>query len=52
VFLVNLLATLNFANFFKIKKNVWKIKNVTKIEKTFFYIYGKRRSSPGQQTYP
>jgi len=52
VLLVNLLAALNFANVFKIKKNVWKIKNVTKIEKTFFYIYGKRRSSPGQQTYP
>ena len=45
VFLVNLLAALNFANvFFKNKKNVWKIKNVknvTKIKKnlkTFIHL--------------
>ena len=50
VLLVNLLAALNFANvFLKIKKNLWKIKNVktlqnvTKIKKNvknIFYIYG------------
>ena len=34
VLLVNLLATLNFANvFFKNKKNVWKIKKTFKIVK-------------------
>jgi len=39
VLLVNLLAFVNFANVFRNKKNVWKIKNVkkrknaTKIEK-------------------
>jgi len=30
VLLANLLAALNFANFFLNKKNVWKIKNVKK----------------------
>jgi len=47
VFLVNLLAALNFANVFLKMKNVWKIKNaknlknVTKIKnvKKRFYIY-------------
>jgi len=39
VLVVNLLATLNFANVFLNKENVWKIKNMTKIKKTFFYIY-------------
>ena len=50
MFLVNLLAALNFANVFfsKIKKNVWKMKNVknaknvTKIKKRKkrIYVYG------------
>jgi len=44
VLLVNLLATLNFANvFLKVKKRLKNVKNVTKIKnvkKRFFYIYG------------
>ena len=54
VLLVNLLAALNFANvFFKIKKNVWKIKNVKNVKKrdqnnnktlkNVFYIYGTKQ---------
>jgi len=44
VFLVNLLAALNFANVFKNKKNVWKIKkrlkNVKKRDqKTNFFTF-------------
>jgi len=41
VLLVNLLAALNFANSFKIKKNIWKIKKRDQnIKKKFFYICG------------
>jgi len=61
VFLVNLLAALNFANVFKNKKNVWKIKktfkNVKKRDQktNFFYIYGVNsslslRMAPPRQT--
>jgi len=35
VLLVNLLAALNFANLFKNKKNVWKIKNVKNVKKHY-----------------
>jgi len=42
VLLVNLLATLNFANVFLKIKNVWKIKNVknvTKIKNVFLHLW-------------
>jgi len=47
VLLVNLLAALNFANVFKIKKNVWIIKNVTTIEKNVFLHLWQMPQQPG-----
>ena len=39
VLVVNLLATLNFANVFLNKENVWKIKKHNQNKKNVFYIY-------------